>query len=107
MLAVAGAPGFLAAAVVFVDGRPSSTLGLFLLDAAIFIAFGNVISLAFLLVGVFRFITTGHHASSLVDDQNQRTLARLVPARRLQEQIPIPDVRKISKIQPKESRVSR
>jgi hypothetical protein len=40
-----------------------------------------MICLAFLLVRVFRFVTVGHDASSLVDDQNERTLPQLVPQR--------------------------
>ena len=47
-----GAVRRLTAAVVLVDGRPGSPFGLFFCHAALFVAFGDVLGLAFLLVGV-------------------------------------------------------
>jgi hypothetical protein len=49
--ASAGA-GLLAATTLLVDGGPSKTLGFFLGNATIFVAFLDVLGLAFLLVGI-------------------------------------------------------
>jgi hypothetical protein len=49
--ASAGA-GLLAATTLLVDGGPSATLGFFLGNATIFVAFLDVLGLAFLLVGI-------------------------------------------------------
>jgi hypothetical protein len=43
----------LAAAVVSVDGCPGSALGLLLRNATLLIAFGYMVGLALLLVGIF------------------------------------------------------
>ena len=59
-LAAAGAAGLLAAAVVLVDGCPGPALGLLLGHAALLVAFGDVIGLAFLLVGVFGLVAARH-----------------------------------------------
>src|SRR5579863_10646122 len=59
-LAAARAAGFLAAAVVLVDRGPGAALGLFLRYALVFVAFGNVVRLTLLLVGVFGFVAAGH-----------------------------------------------
>lgn len=59
VLALARSTGLHTAAIVLVDGRPGTALRLLFRDAAILIAFGDVIGLAFLLVGVFGFVTTG------------------------------------------------
>src|SRR5665213_1181797 len=55
--------GFLAAAVVFVDGRPSAPFGLLFRDATLFVAPGDMVGLAFLLVGVFGFVAPRHRVS--------------------------------------------
>src|SRR5437762_13620779 len=60
VLAAARAAGLLAAAVVLVDRRPGPPLGLLLGDAALFVAFGDVVGLALLLVGVLRLVALGH-----------------------------------------------
>jgi len=56
------AAGRLAAAVVFVDGGPGASLGFLFGDAAPLVALGDVVGLAFLLVGVFRFVAARHAA---------------------------------------------
>src|SRR3984893_14765894 len=50
----------LAAAALFVDGRPSPSFRFLFGDAARLLALGYVIGFALLLVGVFGFITTWH-----------------------------------------------
>jgi hypothetical protein len=51
MLALSGTAGLLAAAIILVDGRPGPALGFLFGYATVFVAFGDVVSLAFLLVG--------------------------------------------------------
>jgi hypothetical protein len=51
---------FFAAAVILIDGGPGPPLGFFLRNPPLLITFGDVIGLALLLVGVFRFATTRH-----------------------------------------------
>jgi hypothetical protein len=60
-LSPAGA-ALVAAAAFLVDGRPGPPLGLMLRHAALFVAVGDMIGLAFLLVGVFRFVAARHSA---------------------------------------------
>jgi hypothetical protein len=59
ILAAAGA-GFLAAAIVLVDGGPGAAFGFLFGYATILLAFGYVVSLALLLVGISGFIPSGH-----------------------------------------------
>jgi hypothetical protein len=58
--AAAGAR-FLAAAVVLVDRGPGAPLGFFFRHAARLVAFGDVVGLAFLLVGVLWLVATRHY----------------------------------------------
>jgi hypothetical protein len=51
-----------AAAVFLVHGRPGPALGLGFRNAARFVAFGDVVRLALLLVRVFRLVAAGHGA---------------------------------------------
>src|SRR5215813_8042882 len=51
----------LAAAGLFVHRRPSTSLRLLFRRAAVFIAFFDVLSLAFLLARICRFISPGHN----------------------------------------------
>src|SRR5215469_4551034 len=50
----------LAAAALLVDGRPGAPFGLLFREAAAFVAFGDVVGLAFLLVGVLGLVAPGH-----------------------------------------------
>src|SRR5262245_35728829 len=56
----APAPRFLTAASLRVDGRPGPPLGLLLCDAALFVAFFNVLGPTLLLVRVTRLVATWH-----------------------------------------------
>src|SRR5690606_2786947 len=58
----AGAAGLLAAALVLVDGGPGAAFGLFLLHAALLVAFLDVLGLAFLLRRVFGLVALRHGA---------------------------------------------
>lgn len=69
MFALAGATGLLTAAVIFVDGRPGTALGFIFGNAAVFVAFGDVVGFAILLVSVLGFVTTGHGMVLFVNDQ--------------------------------------
>jgi hypothetical protein len=60
---VSTAAGLFAAFVDFIHRRPRAALGLFLRQAALFVAFLDVLGLAFLLVGVLRFVASGHAGS--------------------------------------------
>jgi hypothetical protein len=52
-LAAARPASLLAAAIIFVDGCPGPALGLSLRNSARLIAFGYMVGLALLLVGIF------------------------------------------------------
>src|SRR6185312_14623085 len=56
----ASGAGLLAAMSLGIDRRPGAALGLLFRDATVLIAFGDMIGLAFLLIGVFRFVAAGH-----------------------------------------------
>jgi hypothetical protein len=60
-----GRSGFLAAAVLLVDGGPGNPFGGFLRLAFLFLALLDVRGLAFLLVGIGRFVTLGHDGAPL------------------------------------------
>jgi len=78
-LAAAGA-AFLAAAGHLVDGGPGAPLGLVFWDAALFVAFLDVLGLALLLVGVARFVAAGHGSPPKLRLLfEQRRFARHVP----------------------------
>src|SRR5208282_4475628 len=62
---VAPRPALLAAAALLVDGRPGPPFCFFLGNAPRFVALGNMIGLALLLVGVFGFISTRHNDTPL------------------------------------------
>jgi hypothetical protein len=76
-LTLTAATGSLTAAVVFVHCRPGATLGFLVWHPAVFVAFCNMIRLAFLLLGVFRFVSAWHwfrpfalgHANGRLMDQ--------------------------------------
>src|SRR5277367_1701756 len=55
-MSAAARPRFLAAAVILVDGRPGAPLGFLLRNATLLVALGDMVGLAFLLVGVFGFV---------------------------------------------------
>jgi hypothetical protein len=50
------------APIVFVDGRPRASLGFGLRHAALLVALGDVVGLAILLIGVFRFVSAGNRS---------------------------------------------
>src|SRR5690606_1154958 len=54
-----------AAAALLVDGRPRAGLGGFLRSSAFLVAFGDVLGLALLLVGVLVLVSSGHLATPL------------------------------------------
>src|SRR4051812_34201791 len=58
-LAATGA-ALLAAAALLVDGGPGATFGFLVRHTALFVALGNVVSFAILLVGVTRLVTAWH-----------------------------------------------
>src|SRR5688572_17207773 len=79
LLAAAGTR-FLAAARFLVDRRPGARLRLLLADAAILIAFGDVLRLALLLAGIRAFVSARHLPSpSRPRAARQRLLVRAVP----------------------------
>src|SRR5678816_265059 len=93
VLAAAGAAGLLAAAVVLVDGGPGPGLGLLVRNAFLFVAFRDVVGLAFLFVGVFGLVSARHGDSPGWDAPPKRRLANGVPVtqllfRRLQRRDP-------------------
>src|SRR5262245_29142767 len=57
-------PALVAAAFLLVDGRPGAPLGFLLADAALLVAFLDVLRLALLAVGVLRFVAARHRVSS-------------------------------------------
>src|SRR3954469_5961051 len=63
VLDAAARAALVAAAGFLVDGRPGAPLGFLRADAALLVAFLDMLGLAFLLVGVARFVTAGHAAS--------------------------------------------
>src|ERR1700754_1976213 len=60
VLAAAGTAFLLGAAIVLVEFGRGPPLGLFFRHAAVLVALVNVVGLAFLLVGIFGFVATGH-----------------------------------------------
>jgi hypothetical protein len=65
-VAVSAATGFFTATVHLVHGSPGPTLGFFFRYASAFVPFFYVLSLAFLFVGVFGFVSARHFALLIV-----------------------------------------
>src|SRR4029077_7979791 len=65
-------PALLPAVGLFVYGRPGAPFGLLLRNAAVLIAFLDVFGLAFLLVGVTRFVAAGHRGPPSIGNIRSR-----------------------------------